>query len=181
VIEVLEYDPAWPRRFDQLRVLYSAALDAAHVRVSAIAHVGSTAVPGLAGKPVIDVDIVVDVDDVVPATAVLESRGFRSLGELGIPQRWAFKEPPAFAGTNTYVIVRGSLALKNHLSLRDALRTSRELRREYAAVKRQVARNSDDIFEHGRGKNAIIQKILATAGLTTEELASIAGNQVPGP
>ena len=68
--------------------------------------------PWLARKPIIDIDIVVKPDQVDAASAVLQSLGFRRLGELGIPQRWAFKEPATLAGTNTYVIVSGSLALR---------------------------------------------------------------------
>ena len=59
VIIVAEYDPRWPGRFEGLRREYGAAMAAAGVAVVAIEHVGSTSVPGLAGKPVIDCDIVV--------------------------------------------------------------------------------------------------------------------------
>jgi GrpB protein len=54
VIVVAEYDPAWQRRFEQLRREYAPAMAAAGVQVVAIEHVGSTSVPGLAAKPVID-------------------------------------------------------------------------------------------------------------------------------
>lgn len=149
--------------------------------MAAIEHVGSTAVPGLAGKPIIDVDIVVELNYIEPAAAVLESLGFRPLGELGIPERWAFKEPAHLSGTNTYVIVNGSLALKNHRALRDLLRRRADLRDEYAATKRAAGPRAADIFEYGQMKTETIQKILAAAGLSDEELVSIASNQVPGP
>ena len=61
------------------------------------------------------------------------------LGELGIPLRWAFKEPGRLSGTNTYVIVEGSLALRNHLAVRETLRADPGLREQYAAVKRRPA------------------------------------------
>ena len=146
----------------------------------AIEHVGSTSVPGLAAKPIIDIDIVVESAEVARASAVVESLGFRPLGELGIPERWAFKEPATLSGTNTYVVVNGSLALRNHRCLRELLRRDAELRDEYAAIKRTAARTSKDIFEYGQIKNAMIQKILAAAGLSDDELASVANNQVPG-
>ena len=63
MIEVSEYDPAWPERFERLRAEYARAL-AAGVPAAAIEHVGSTSVPGLAAKPIIDVDIVVAEQDV---------------------------------------------------------------------------------------------------------------------
>jgi GrpB-like predicted nucleotidyltransferase (UPF0157 family) len=179
VILVVEYDPAWPLRFEQLRREYAEAMAAAGVPVAAIEHVGSTAVPGLAAKPVIDCDIVVAGQDVAAASQALTGLGFTPLGELGIPLRWAFKEPERLAGTNTYVVVQGSLSLRNHLAVRDILRADRGLREQYAAVKRQVGAAAANIDEYGQGKTAMVQRILAAAGLTDAERASIDANQVP--
>lgn len=179
MIEVVEYDPAWPERFEALRAEYARATAEAGVPVAAIEHVGSTSVPGLAAKPIIDCDIVVREADVAAASGVLVSLGFTPLGELGIPQRWAFKEPARLLATNTYVIVAGCLSLRNHLAVRDLLRVDEVLRAEYAAVKRQAAARAADIDEYGQAKSGTVQKILAAAGLTDAERAAIAGNQVP--
>jgi GrpB-like predicted nucleotidyltransferase (UPF0157 family) len=179
VISVVEYDPGWPQRFEQLRREYSVAMAAAGVPVVAIEHVGSTAVPGLAAKPVIDCDIVVAGQDVAAASQVLADLGFTPLGELGIPLRWAFREPERLAGTNTYVVAEASLSLRNHLAVRDVLRTDPDLRDQYAAVKRRGGATAANIDEYGRGKNAMVQQILAAAGLTDAERASIDANQVP--
>ena len=179
MIEVCGYDPAWVEHFERLRAEYAAALDAAQVRYLAIEHVGSTAVPGLAAKPIIDCDIIVDAEHVAAASAALEGLGFEPRGELGIPERWAFWEPDRLAGTNTYVVVAGSLALRNHLAFRDLLRGESQLRDEYADVKRRVAATAVDIYEYGAGKNEIVQRILAAAGLSEAERISINANQVP--
>jgi len=179
VVTVVDYDPCWPERFQALRDEYASVLDAAGVTVIGIEHVGSTSVRGLAAKPVIDVDIVVAEADVAAASDVLVSLGFRRLGELGIPQRWAFKEPIRLGGTNTYVVAVGSLALRNHLAVRDTLRANPTLRAEYGAVKKRVGAVAANIDEYGQGKNGTVQKILAAAGLSAEERASIDGNQVP--
>ena len=179
MISVVEYDPRWPGRFEQLRREYAAAMAAAGVPVLAIEHVGSTSVQGLAAKPIIDCDIVVAAQDVAAASQVLTALGFRPLGELGIPLRWAFKEPERLAGTNTYVVVAGGLSLRNHLAVRDVLRARADLREQYAAVKRQVGAVAASIEEYGRGKNAMIQEILAAAGLADAERAAIDANQVP--
>jgi GrpB-like predicted nucleotidyltransferase (UPF0157 family) len=179
VIPVFEYDPAWPRRFEELRLEYAGAMAAAGVPVAAIEHVGSTSVPGLAAKPVIDCDIVVAAQDVPAATRALSGLGFKPLGELGIPLRWAFKEPERLARTNTYVVTEGSLSLRNHLAVRDVLRADAALREQYAATKRRVGATAANIDDYGRGKNAMIQKILAAAGLTDGERAAIDANQVP--
>lgn len=179
VITVVDYDPAWPARFQTLREEYHRALAEHDVPVVAVEHVGSTSVPGLAAKPVIDCDIVVLARHVRAASDVLVSLGFTPQGELGIPQRWAFKEPLRLAGTATYVIVEGSLALRNHRAVRDILRSDPVLRERYAAVKKAIGATAADIVEYGHGKNAMVQEILTAAGLTPEERASIDANQVP--
>ncbi len=152
---------------------------AAGVPVMAIEHIGSTSVPGLAAKPIIDCDIVVAEQDVAAGSKVLTGLGFKPLGEVGVPLRWAFKEPERLAGTNTYVIVAGSLSLRNHLAVRDTLRADPDLRQQYAAVKKQAGATAANIDEYGRAKNATVQKILTAAGLTEAERAAINGNQVP--
>jgi GrpB-like predicted nucleotidyltransferase (UPF0157 family) len=138
MITVVEYDPAWPGRFQTLRSEYAQAMGAAGVTVIAIEHVGSTSVPGLAAKPVIDCDIVVREADVAPASDALVSLGFTPEGDLGIPQRWAFREPARLSGTHTCVTAAGCLSLRNHLALRDVLRANQALRDEYAAVTKRV-------------------------------------------
>ena len=179
MIEVLDYDPVWAARFETLRVEYAEALVAAEVPYTAIEHVGSTSVPGLAAKPVIDCDIVVAESHVEAASTVLVNLGFEARGELGIPQRWAFWEPERLVSTNTYVVVEGSLALRNHLAVRDTLRADAALRQEYGAVKKRVGATATDIYEYGAGKNDVVQRVLAAAGLTQSERASIDSNQVP--
>lgn len=181
MILVVDYDPAWPARFESLRTEYGEALRAAGVPVVSIEHVGSTSVPGLAAKPIIDVDIVVEEEHVEAASNVLTGLGFTPLGERGIPQRWSFQEPPRLAPTHTYVVVDGSLALRNHLAVRDVLRADAHLRDEYAAVKKRAAAEVADIDEYLQRKSAIIQAILAKAGLTESERATIDSQQLPSP
>jgi len=179
VIVLVEYDPAWPERFEMLRREYADAMAAAGVPVVAIEHAGSTSVPGLAAKPIIDCDIIVAESEVTAASTVLMTLGFTPLGELGIPQRWAFGEPARLAGTNTYVIVGGCLSLRNHLGVREVLRANAGLRDEYAAVKRAAGAHAANIDEYGQLKGPVLQKVLAAAGLSETERASIAANNVP--
>ena len=179
MIEVRDYDPAWLHRFEELRAVYESALKSALVPFISIEHVGSTSVPGLAAKPVIDIDIVVEPTEVDAASSVLIELGFEPRGELGIPQRWAFWEPERFAGTNTYVVVAGSLALGNHLAVRNTLRDDADLRTEYGELKKHLGATASDIYEYGAGKNATVQRILAAAGISDEDRASINANQVP--
>lgn len=143
------------------------------VDVLTIEHVGSTSVPGLPAKPIIDVDIVVPRDGISRAIDLFESYGHVCRGDLGINDRYAFfiAEPP-FA-TNTYLIVDGSVALRNHLLLRQVLRESPELRREYAVIKRQLAASASDIDEYASSKTEVIQRILKYGGMDDESLRLI--------
>jgi GrpB-like predicted nucleotidyltransferase (UPF0157 family) len=76
-------------------------------------------------------------------------------------------------------VVDDALSLRNHLAVREALRTDSALRDEYAEVKRRVGSSALDIEEYGQGKNAMVQQVLRDAGLSDEERASIDANQVP--
>jgi GrpB-like predicted nucleotidyltransferase (UPF0157 family) len=167
VITVVDYDPEWPSLFEGLRHRYEVALKG--VVVIAIEHVGSTSVPGLAAKPVIDVDIIVDLEHLADAIAAMELAGFRSLGERGIPDRWALDAPSELPRTHTYVVVDGSLSMRNHLGVRAVLRRDSALRDEYASLKRSIAARVDDIDTYVEAKSTFLSTVLERAGLTTEE------------
>ena len=78
------------------------------------------------------------------------------------------------------MVVAGSLALRGHLAVRDLLRSDAELRAQYGQIKRQVGAAAADMEAYVVGKNAILQRILAAAGLGDEEIAAIdAANQLP--
>jgi GrpB-like predicted nucleotidyltransferase (UPF0157 family) len=177
VIQVDDYDTGWADVFARLREDYEAAMSAAGLELVGIEHVGSTAVPGLAAKPVIDIDVVVAEEDVEAASAVMVGLGFEPRGEQGIPQRWAFRAPAHLPITHTYVVVDGSLGLRNHLAVRDVLRANAELRDEYAAVKRAAAMSATDMDDYVGAKNAMVQRILAEAGLTSDERSIIEKQQ----
>jgi GrpB-like predicted nucleotidyltransferase (UPF0157 family) len=171
MIVVVDYDPEWPRVFGELR----ATLDGALRDIAlAIEHVGSTSVPGLAAKPVIDIDIVVQESDVAHAIGRLEAIGYTHRGDLGIPQREAFRQPPGSPPHHLYVCPEHSPALANHLALRDHLRENAAAAEVYGALKKQLAIDfADDIDGYVEGKTAFIVDILGKRGLTPETLADI--------
>src|SRR5687767_9741782 len=119
-VEVVPYDPRWPLIFEQIRSVVWPAVQHASLRME---HVGSTAVPGLHAKPVIDACIVVasqrDVPFVVKALAGI---GYVHRGNLGVPDRAAFARPSPEPRHHLYVSPRTSLSLRNQLALRDHLR-----------------------------------------------------------
>lgn len=90
-IEVVAYDPSWPTRFDEVAATLTDALAAGPA--ARVEHVGSTSVPGLAAKPVLDIDVIVAPQDVPAAVVALERIGYRHRGDLGVAGREAFHAP----------------------------------------------------------------------------------------
>jgi GrpB-like predicted nucleotidyltransferase (UPF0157 family) len=171
LIEIFAYDPSWVEQFQTLTQWYEPMLK--EFEVLAVEHVGSTSVPGLAAKPIIDLDIVVSREMLPRGIEVFEAHGHICRGDLGIADRYAFSiADPPFA-TYTYLVVDGSVALRNHLLLRQVLRESPELRREYAVFKRQLASSAPDIGEYAFSKTEIIQKILKYGGMDDDSLRLI--------
>jgi GrpB-like predicted nucleotidyltransferase (UPF0157 family) len=130
-------------QFLELQRVLSDALRG--IQVVSIKHVGSTSVPGLAAKPIIDIDVVVSGKDVVAASEALTRIGFVPRGDLGVPDRYAFLAPKNFFPTHTYVVVDGCLSLRNHIAVRDTLRSDEILRNEYGALKLRLAETARDI------------------------------------
>jgi GrpB-like predicted nucleotidyltransferase (UPF0157 family) len=171
MIEVVPYDKEWAVWFSELQRVLSDAMRG--IQVVSIEHVGSTSVPGLAAKPTIDIDVVVSGEDVVAASEALTRIGFVPQGDRGIPDRYAFIAPKNFFPTHTYVVVDGCLSLRNHIAVRDTLRSNETLRNEYGALKLRLAESVRDIDQYVEQKSPILQRILAQAGMTTEERLKI--------
>jgi GrpB-like predicted nucleotidyltransferase (UPF0157 family) len=138
-LSLVEYDPAWPARFAAEARRIAGALGG-HAR--AIEHVGSTAVPGLLGKPVLDLGVAVARRDAADAcVAPLEALGYAYRGPNGDdPRRRYFARDAGgrrVAQIHLYIVpARG---WDEQLAFRDALRADAELARAYAAEKRRVA------------------------------------------
>ena len=94
-IIIVESDPMWPAEFERLRV---RAADAVGDVAVAIEHIGSTAVPGLAAKPVIDLVVVVEPQDLQTAVERLVAIGYVHRGNLGVEGREAFEVPKGERG-----------------------------------------------------------------------------------
>ncbi|HTT88222.1 MAG TPA: GrpB family protein [Acidimicrobiales bacterium] len=148
-IVVSDYNPDWARWFEQIRDYVWPAVRDLAIRLD---HVGSTSVPGLAAKPIIDVDIVVaGPDDVAPVIERLGGIGYRWQGDLGVPGRQAFA--PAghveLPEHHLYLVVKDNRAHLDHWLLRDLLRADPAAREAYSAVKRQnveLARGDMDVY-----------------------------------
>jgi GrpB-like predicted nucleotidyltransferase (UPF0157 family) len=170
-IVVVDYDPAWPDAFGSLRAgIWPAVADVA----IGLEHVGSTSVPGLPAKPVIDMDLIVaSAADVPVAIERLARLGYRHLGDLGITEREAFVAPAGSIRHNLYVCPADSLGLRNHLAVRERLRSDAAARAAYGELKRRLGRETDDIDAYVAGKTELIVGWLADAGLDPAERAAI--------
>jgi GrpB-like predicted nucleotidyltransferase (UPF0157 family) len=168
-IEVVPYDPGWGRTFEALRRVLLRALGEIAADVE---HVGSTAVPDLAAKPVIDLDVVVPSRDAL-ATALsgLAALGYRHEGDLGVPGREAFARDASdvprdgsgrsWPAHHLYVCASDSPELRRHLRFRDWLRRHSAAAEEYGRLKRRLAAvHRFDRDAYARAKSEFIETAL---------------------
>jgi GrpB-like predicted nucleotidyltransferase (UPF0157 family) len=144
-VRVVAYDPGWPERFEQERIAIQAAIGDAVT--GGIHHVGSTSVPGLAAKPVID--ILAGVDDLESSRACFEP--LTRLDYVYAPYRrdemhWFCKPDPSRRTHHLHLVPTGSKRFRDELAFRDHLRSHPEDRDAYAELKRDLAVR----FEHDR-------------------------------
>ncbi|HXA76366.1 MAG TPA: GrpB family protein [Candidatus Acidoferrales bacterium] len=155
---IVDYDPSWPTIFCAFRDQLAEALGPLAI---AIEHVGSTAVPGLPAKPIVDLDVVVRAADVAATISALQSLGYQRVGDLGIEAREAFRCPPEVPRHHLYVCLEGGTAFLNHLAFRDCLRADAEISREYAKLKMDLAlRYRTDRAAYTEAKSAFIASVL---------------------
>jgi len=167
-VVVEQHDPEWAKAFESIKSALARCLD--HVDYVSIEHVGSTPVPGLVANPVIDVDIIVTRGQLQAAIDALIDKGkYDHLGELGVIDCHAFTDPNPSTRYNMYVCVDGAAPTRNHLGLRDTLRSNAALRDEYARIKLALAAHATNMVDYHVGKGAVIQKILQISRLLTEE------------
>lgn len=172
-IEVVPYDAQWPEQFDAVAGELRDALSA--VPSARIEHVGSTSVPGLAAKPILDIDVIVAEGDVGLAVAALGRVGYEHRGDLGVTGREAFHPPDSSPRRNVYVCTTDTLHVRNHLAVREVLGSQPALRDAYAAVKQQLAHDPTmDIDTYIARKTAVLHDVLAESDLTEAERAEIA-------
>ena len=156
-IDISDYDPAWPIVADNARADLLAELPGLF---TAIEHIGSTSVPGLPAKPVIDLMAASDsLDSIMAADKALDRLGYRR-EETGMPRRLFYRRE--FAGQRTHhlhVVLTGTWATRNERILRDHLREHPADAARYAALKRRLADETGDGDAYTRGKTDLIQEL----------------------
>lgn len=159
-VEVVPHDPRWRDTFEAEARRVAAALGE---NVVAVHHVGSTAIPGIHAKPVIDLLVeVADVGEVDGRSAAMESLGYEVMGEYGIPGRRFFRKDDA-EGTRTHNIhafAAGSAEVERHLAFRDYMIAHPEDARTYSELKRKLAEEHPHSLDgYMDGKDAFIREM----------------------
>lgn len=135
LVELVEHDPSWPELYEQERGRLTRVF---HGRAIEIEHIGSTSVPDLCAKPIVDVlvglrDLQLAEDEV----AAMKRLGYEYLGEYGLPGRLFFRKEPRTH--NVHVVEHGGEHWERQLTFRDALRADAGERRRYDRFKRRLA------------------------------------------
>jgi GrpB-like predicted nucleotidyltransferase (UPF0157 family) len=157
-ILIVEHDPTWPVRFADAERRVKQALAATALSVE---HIGSTSVPGLAAKPIIDMLLTVrSVDDEAAYVPALEEVGF--VLRVREPQHRMFRTPER--DTHLHVYEPGDQAVADYLDLRDWLRESESDRALYEGTKRELAqREWSDMNHYADAKSDVIRAMLGRA------------------
>jgi GrpB-like predicted nucleotidyltransferase (UPF0157 family) len=161
VIEVVPYQPDWRARFEAERAVLDELL--APWLEGGIHHIGSTAVPGLAAKPI--VDMMAGVGSLEASRAAYEP--LLAAGWVSTPHRPGIAHHFSKAGFGLHLTEPGSDLWRERLAFRDALRAQPELAAEYGALKLSLAgEHPDDGAAYTNGKRALVGRVLTEAGLT---------------
>jgi GrpB-like predicted nucleotidyltransferase (UPF0157 family) len=138
VIHVGDYDPAWPARFAEIGAVLRRALGDVALRID---HIGSTSVPGLAAKAIIDIQIsVIRLEPVDPFRDRLLGLGLVYRADNPERTKRYFREAPGQPRTHIHVRRSGSFSEQFPLLFRDFLRVDRQAAADYVSVKRALAR-----------------------------------------
>lgn len=165
-VEIIDYDPAWPAMFEAERARLEELL--APWLAAPIEHVGSTAVPGLAAKPIIDI--------MAPVRGLAESRdaieALKALDYHYWPYRsrvmhWFLKPAPQHRTHHLHLVPYRTQLWRSRLVFRDRLRASPEVAAEYEALKRSLAAEyRDDREGYTKAKSPFITELLRKEGAT---------------
>lgn len=162
-VEIVAYDSAWPLRFQEEAAVLRHALAA--WLVGPIEHIGSTAVPGLAAKNVIDIMAGVrTLDSSRPACAAASQLGYCYAPYQVELEHWFCKPSPTFRTHHLHLVPMGSPQWIRPIAFRDYLRTHPSIRDEYEALKRQLAaQHRFDREAYTQGKGLFIHRATETA------------------
>lgn len=154
-----EYSPDWPLEFEReagrLRDFFKDEIVMIH-------HIGSTSVPGLAAKAIIDLlPVIRHIQAADELTPLLVMEGYRAWGEYGLPRRRFFtRDRDGYRTHNIHIYGEGNPEIDRHVAFCTYLRFHEKERKEYEMLKRKVfAQNSTNIDAYNDGKNDFIKHL----------------------
>ncbi|HFJ9469129.1 GrpB family protein [Bacillus paranthracis] len=167
-ITIEEYNIKWESEFNKLQTLINDVMEDS---ILSIEHVGSTSIKGLAAKPILDIDIIIEDYGFFPKVVTkLEAIGYYHQAEWSYKGREAFGRKDAFVpwdGEITdwmehhlYVCDKESEELRRHIAFRDYLREHEGVAVEYGRLKKELVRESKNRAGYSEGKTAFITNIL---------------------
>lgn len=164
-VRLCPYDPLWPSRFAAERLRLASLLPGVFVEVE---HIGSTAVPGMPAKPIIDLLAGVETIDVAKSIAErICASGYTTSTEFNealVDRRWFMRWADGHRTHHLHVVVQDGSVWREHLAFRDALRSNTQFARRYAALKDQLAaRHATDREAYTNAKAEFIRSTLRDA------------------
>jgi len=160
-VRIVDYDPGWPQKFDAHARVIADALGGSALRIE---HVGSTSVPGLAAKPIIDILVVVpDSTDESAYLPRLEATGYElRVREPDWNEHRMFRTPER--DVHVHIYSDGCPEIQRTLAFRDRLRLSIDDRRRYEQTKRELAAQEwPDMNAYAEAKTEVIESIIAAS------------------
>ncbi|WP_245243456.1 GrpB family protein [Mesobacillus selenatarsenatis] len=169
-VEVVPYNPEWETLFEKEKQLLESIFNGGEVEIH---HIGSTSVPGLSAKPIIDIMLAADIlEQVDKATTAIEAAGYEAKGENGIPGRRYFQkhDENGIRKVHLHSFEKGSHQLHRHLVFRNYLRAHPSEASKYAEVKEKAALKYEyDIDSYIAEKSPIVKELEQKAMLWRPE------------
>ncbi|API50802.1 hypothetical protein BMW22_03365 [Rhizobium leguminosarum] len=165
-VELVPYDPQWPQAFRHIRDKLLALLP----QVLSIDHIGSTSIPGMIAKPLIDIDIVLPgLEHIEDATRMLLAEGYEPRGNRYDDEVWAFLSRGSVPAERVYLCPAGNGTHRKRLAFRDYLIAHPQTAADYVALKRRLAAefrmDGDRYTAHKRDfVDAVVARALAGDG-----------------
>lgn len=155
-VEVIKFNPKWIEQFNSEKIQIIECLGEL---VKEVHHIGSTAVAGLAAKPIIDIIIEVSsLSELDRYSSEMKLIGYEAMGEYGIRRRRYFRKGGFERSHQIHAFKSGDTNIKRHIAFRDYLKSHSVVAREYEKLKIELARTcNDDIEQYCDGKDEFIK------------------------
>jgi GrpB-like predicted nucleotidyltransferase (UPF0157 family) len=163
IIEVVSHNPKWEQKFKEEANKIKKIFEEIFIDIY---HIGSTAIPAIKAKPVIDIMVEVkDINKVNRYNKQMEKLGYVALGEYGIPKRRFFQKGGTKRSHHVHIFEKGSPQIKRHIDFRDYLISHPKVAKKYSRLKENLAKKYRyDIDKYQEGKESFMKKIDKLAG-----------------